>query len=760
MKKSLLLKTFFVFFLFSIAGRVFAQSPVQGLAPGNKYFQTELLLDRAVLQPTNKSESPVARIGVLLKIEEGWHTYWQNSGEAALATKISWQIPEGWKVDNLNWPLPTKFIEKDGRVTYGYKHEVLLWANLFAPDVIPNETQKIKLSTRIRLLVCKDICVPGEQLVEMEIPFSETLAEEASDKISLFEKFSLLSARKIENIADLKNINITFWKEDYNNQQWLGFLIKNHNFKTVENLGTKIQVFPYFNSQLKVINADVRILQNSDILIAFKTEEKISADNQLSGVLSFSGDLLNSNSEAAIEWNLNLNKIGSGFFDLKTLATPAEKLTYRVIDNGEKPEVAKLKVEKSQTSLIIALLCAFFGGMILNLMPCVLPIISIKIMTFIGQANHSKKAVLFSCFSFAAGILCTFLVLSLIVIFLRLAGGNVGWGFQFQYPEFVFALLIIVFFLSLAFFDLYTINLPFLQSANQAATKARGTFAKNFFDGVLATALSTPCTAPFLGTALVFAFAQPPIVTVLLFQAIGLGLAFPYVYFSSRPKLMKLLPAPGDWMYHFRQFMGFLLLGTVCWLLFILNDLTQIGALWSLVILLVLYFCVWATKIIGESKISDSKKKIYQGLVLLLLLISGYFNYPKIVARKGKEVVSVVNIQWQEYSEEALQKAKANKKTVFIDFTASWCITCKFNEYRIIDTYETADAIALYDIVPLKADWTDGNEKITKALQSYGAEGVPLYVILSANQQEPIVLSTLPSQASLIEAFKKAAEKK
>lgn len=738
-----------------IPSKVFAEFDVKPLSVGNKHFTAELILDRQVLQPTKDSNAPAAKIGILITPEENWHSYWKNSGEAAAPTRVIFNLPNGWRADEVNWPIPEKIYEKDTRITYGYKNQFLLWANLYTPDVIPNETQNVKLSAQINLLICKDICIPGTQKIDLEIPFSETLPEQVSKYSELFESLKDQYPNKKVLPEDLL---VKPFKVEISDSFFLGFEIT----KKIANEGL-VQIFPYLESGIKVVNGYLLNIEENKTLIYFQTDKSNIKKKEISFVIAFSKEAFQTKNDINLEFNVDLSNIESRDINFSELAKGAKALTYKTIGktiavNSE--NTTNNKAGGSQTTLLVALLSAFIGGMILNLMPCVLPIISIKIISFVSQSQKSKKELLYSSLSFAIGILFTFFALSLIVISLKSLGSNIGWGFQFQYPEFVFALLIIVFFLSLSFFDLYSLSLPFLNSANVVGDKLKGNFAKNFFDGVLATALSTPCTAPFLGTALVFAFAQSTFVTVLLFQAIGLGLAFPYVYFSSRPGLLKLLPAPGNWMYSLRQFMGFLLLGTVCWLLFILNDLTQIGALWSLVILLILYFCVWATKIITESSLNEKAKFLFQSLLIVLLLLTAYLNYPKIIARKGQKVNSrsSIEIPWVEYSKEAIVQAKSENKAVFIDFTASWCITCKFNEFRVINTEETLNVLSQNGILAMKADWTDGNEKVTEALKNYGAEGVPLYVIIPKGRAEPIILSTLPSQASLSEALMKAVQ--
>jgi len=755
---------FFIFLRTALAVAAIALLPSFAIAQtGNDRVQVRLVIDRENIQPSESADAPAARIGVLLQIAPGWHTYWQNSGEAAVPTKVSWQLPPGWTAGTLQWPAPSKFLERGEITTYGYRGETMLFSNLFTPQVIPEDGRAVTIGAKVSWLVCKEICVPGQQTVQVEIPFSTSLSLQPSLDYPLFEKYSALAPQPrsaLEKIPAFSESVITpLAMFESENSLKIGLEWKPIALADPKSLSANIQVFPYLTPGLMFSAPEAKSDQSSALIRIGATRNASGNPARASGIIVVSSALTGLGHDTSFEWSAPVDRESPDAAVQLGGKEGYEPLTFRTF-SAELPVSAKeqrpIPVKADYTGLLQAMLAAFIAGLLLNLMPCVLPIISIKIMGFLNQANQSRTAVVRSSLAFAAGVLASFLTLAVVLISLRSVGFSLGWGFQFQYPQFVAGLLLVVFFLSLALFDFYTVNLPFMQNANEAASKVHSPIARHFFDGVLATALSTPCTAPVLGTALVFAFSQPPIFTVLIFLMIGVGLSLPYVYCSTHPAAMRFLPQPGAWMFHFRQVMGFLLLGTCAWLLFVLHDLTDKGAVWATVLMLVLFFCLWARKTALESKPERERSVLLNLLFFGALFGSGWWLYPGIVARKGAPARMV--IPWVPYSQNVLEDAARTKRPVFLDFTASWCITCKFNELRIIETKAAADAMKRFNILPVKADWTTGDEAITAALKSYGAEGVPLYVILPADGGKPIILSTLPSQSSLLEALESGAK--
>jgi len=422
------------------------------------------------------------------------------------------------------------------------------------------------------------------------------------------------------------------------------------------------------------------------------------------------------------------------------------------------------------------LVFAVIGGLLLNIMPCVLPVIALKIFGLMKMSGNEPKKVKRLGWAFSAGILFSFMVLALLVVVLQFAGSQVGWGFQFQEPLFVIAMAAVVFAFGLSLFGVYEIQLPgaAISGVSAIAAKQEGGgkgYAASFWEGVFATILATPCTAPFLGSALGFAFAQPPAAILLIFSAVAFGMALPYLLITSRPAWLKYLPRPGAWMESAKQFMGFLMMATVLWLLYILGKQLGIEAVvWTGAFLLSIAVGAW---LIGRfATLTATRARVYAVWTAALLIVAGAYllfmestlNVRSLIA--GEQTVEASpggeaghGIGWQPFSLPALEGHLAAGSPVFIDFTAEWCLTCKVNERTVLADRDVADAFDAAGIVPLKADWTNRNPEITKLLKKFGRSGVPLYVVFPAGRPDaPIVLPEVITSSIVIDALNRATE--
>jgi thiol:disulfide interchange protein DsbD len=406
------------------------------------------------------------------------------------------------------------------------------------------------------------------------------------------------------------------------------------------------------------------------------------------------------------------------------------------------------------------LLFGFIGGIILNLMPCVLPVISLKIFGFIQQAGQSRQKILRSGIAFTIGIFAWFLVLALLLIGLKGAGRDVTWGgFQFTNAYFVLVLSVIVLVFALNLFGVFEISLPQSMTRGLLSTSERKDFLGSFFQGVFATVLATPCTAPFLGTALGFAFTQSPAIILAMFVAIAAGMSAPYLLLSAQPAWLRFLPKPGPWMLHLKQFMGFLLLATLLFLLYVLGAQRGVeGAIWASCFLLVVSIACWMKGAFVLPTASATKRSVVLVLMLLLVIGSGvYFIGDKFQSAKIAFADSQLRGGWQPFSPDRLQTELEQGHTVFVDFTAAWCLTCKFNEASVLESAEVRDAFQRHGIVKLKADWTNGDPAITKILQHFGRPGVPLYVLYPAKKEEPVVFPELLTKSMVLEKLETSA---
>jgi thiol:disulfide interchange protein DsbD len=424
----------------------------------------------------------------------------------------------------------------------------------------------------------------------------------------------------------------------------------------------------------------------------------------------------------------------------------------------------------SESSLNLAAYLAFawFGGIILNFMPCVLPVVAIKVLGWLEQAQSSPLKVRICGAYYTAGVILSFLCLAGIVIAARVAGEKIGWGFQFQYPPFLIIMCAIVLLFSHSLFGLFHIN-PVGQDAIGGLAD-RDDALGNFFKGVLATVLSTPCTAPFLGTALGFAFVQPWWVVLSIFFAVGIGMSTPYFLLMINPDLLKRLPKPGVWMEQLKEFMGYILLGTVAWLLSVLGSEVGVDGMMSVAyFLLALSFVTWFIYRFGGLRHSNQRRLIVKSIGIAMLLGAGQlFIASKACllhvvtcesAAKAQANPSDTNspIDWQPFDIDDLDKDIKSGKTVFLDFTAQWCLTCKVNEMAVLNSAEIVDKLKALHVVPMRADWTTQDETITKLLRKFNRSGVPLYVIFPAQHPDaPIVLPEVITPGIVLEKLDQA----
>ncbi len=731
---------------------------------GNEHVTVKLIseFDHLRVPPPDQAQAS-SRIAVLLEIDDGWHIYWKHSGEGGSPTRVLWDESTDWKLAELRFPPPEIFSEQGGIYTYGYAKETALITDLTLKSTLSAKSKSVSVSGKVEFLVCSDICVPGQ----VPLTHSFTIRDEKpkpskhAELISHYDATTAVPLDEVQTIPFFRNASLRAFHAESADGMVMGFLeLENVPLPpdvTVENF---IQLFAYSNEIMPVLKGEARIGANSQaILIRFglgRKPARVENIAPLAGEILIAPSLSGAPHDVTLPWALSQTK--EKMPDQSTSGS-FHRLQYRLHGRGMAAPLASLPkpLPAPPVHLGLALLSAFFAGLILNLMPCVLPIISIKVLNFFSQAGQTQTEARRSASFFGLGVIASFLVLAVTIIALQKSGEAIGWGFQFQEPVFVFVLLVITFVLSLGFFDLFLFYLPFTQHANEYITSLRPSRQRDFFDGILATALSTPCTAPFLGTALAFAFSQPPGVVILVFLTIGVGLASPYVYFASHPQLLKLLPRPGAWMNRLKHFMGFALLGTSLWLIFVFESLHPDSAKWILLLLFTIHFLVWGKHEYFHGR--GSKARRWLGNILLLLGISATTIglWPRIMTPATERVAGTTAvtkiIPWENYSRELIEDARSSGRPVFIDFTAEWCITCKANERLAIEREEVARVIKANNILPLRGDWTRGDKVVGDALRSFGAYGVPLYVYFPGSNREPHIFPTLITSDMLIEVF-------
>jgi thiol:disulfide interchange protein len=406
------------------------------------------------------------------------------------------------------------------------------------------------------------------------------------------------------------------------------------------------------------------------------------------------------------------------------------------------------------TSLFIAIVFAFAGGIILNLMPCVLPVLSIKIMGFIQQAGEDKRKTRKHGLAFTLGVLVSFWILAGLLIALRAGGEYLGWGFQLQSPAFIIVLSILLFLFGLSLFGVFEIGTTFTSAGqNLNSTGYMGSFAS----GILATIVATPCTAPFMGSALGFALSQPVYVSVLVFTSLGLGMALPYVLLTNIPKLQRFVPKPGAWMESFKQFMGFLLMATVLWLLWILS--LQAGSesvIFLLISMVIASLGAWIFGRWGNIAKETKVRRTAQLISLIIIAAALLFSFKNIEAKSSKNttITRQGKIEWHKYSPEKVEEGVKKGDPVFVDFTAAWCLSCQVNEKVAFGSDKVQDAFADKNILALRGDWTNSDSEITKALAQFGRNSVPLYVLYKPGEK-PVILPEILTPQIVLDAIRK-----
>jgi thiol:disulfide interchange protein len=675
---------------------------------GKELVRPELLADTNAIVPGKPFT-----VGLLLRMAPGWHTYWRFSGDAGLPTELKWKPPPGWKIGDIQWPIPLKTIDPGDIETYGYENEVLLMQEITPPSKV--DQSSVKLSTEANWLVCEKICIPGSATLQLDLPVASTSQPANRDVFARHR-------RLLPQILPGTNVARADWSR-------VGSDLRLKITSETLAKSPAVDFFPLPEQETIVGHPTVQTRNNNEIVFRIPLESAPKAMSSMAGLVVFS-ERPNGDDRAA--WQIT--------------SAPAVSASRPAPAHG----------------IFTFLFFGFLGGIILNLMPCVLPVISLKIFGFVQQAGQSRQKIFRSGIAFTLGIFAWFIALAVLLIALKGAGSDVTWGgFQFTNPYFVLVLSVIVLVFALNLFGVFEVSLPQSVTRSLLSTSERKDLLGSFFQGVFATVLATPCTAPFLGTALGFAFTQPAAFILVMFIAIAAGMSAPYLLLSAQPAWLRFLPKPGLWIVHIKQFMGFLLLATLLFLLYVLGAQRGLeGAIWASCFLLVISVACWMKGAFVLPTAPAVKRIIVLVLMLLLVLGSGvYFIGDKFQSTKIASAGSQNRGDWQPFTPERLQAELEQGRTVFVDFTAAWCLTCKFNEASVLEARDVREAFQRHGIVKLKADWTNGDPVITKLLQQFGRPGVPLYVLYPGKNEEPIVFPEVLTKGMVLEKLESAASK-
>jgi thiol:disulfide interchange protein/DsbC/DsbD-like thiol-disulfide interchange protein len=671
----------------------------QGPVLAQKYEGRELVQASLVADSNAIVAGKPFTVGLLLRMVPNWHTYWKFPGDAGIPTDMKWNVPPGWKVDEIQWPIPLVLKEPGDILIYGYHDEVLLLQEITPPASLTEST--IKLSADATWLVCEKICIPGGAKLQIELPVAPQSAPANNE---LFARYR----RTLPQNWPGGKVASASWKRNG------AELLLSVESAALANYPIA-EFFPRPDGNVVVGHPKTERGAGGKISFRVPIETNDPKVASLNGVVVFGQD---ENGAGRNAWSLDRNAGATAI------------------------------VAPSSDSLAKLLLFGFLGGFILNLMPCVLPVISLKIFGFIQHAGQDRRRILRSGLAFIAGIFAWFIGLALLLIILKSAGREITWAFQFTNPYFVLFMSAVVLVFALNLFGVFEISLP--QSANRGllAWTAREGDAGSFFQGVFATVLATPCTAPFLGTALGFAFTQSGWMIFVMFLAIAAGMSSPYLLLSAQPAWLRLLPKPGDWMLRVKQLMGFLLLATLLFLLWVLG--AERGAeavIWTACFLLALSVACWMKGAFVVPTASATTRIVTILTALALVIASGFYF---IGAKFNATSDSQTQGDWRAFTPERLQTELDQRHPVFVDFTAAWCLTCKFNEATVLESAAVRDAFQRRGIVKFKADWTNADPAITKILKQFGRPGVPMYVLYPAGQS-PILFPELLTQGIILD---------
>lgn len=688
----------FLIFIFAIlTAAPFAAAQTSGpgrSALGNEAMvQTRLVADHVTVTP-----GMTLHVGLRMEIEPGWHTYWRNPGDSGEPTSIDWDLPQGVTAGEIIWPAPTAY-PFGPLMNYGYGDEVVLPVPLTIGEDFDGRFLEIRAAAN--WLVCEEVCIPESADLDLFLTVSDTaspdnagaaLIQSGLDRVPSESDLSAGIARSASSLI------LTLERPE------AGRMVRNPAF------------YPYADTVINHASEQVEYI--SDDGIALKLDPAPEA-------------------RSGLTW------------------APQGVLTYEVQDGGEwttraivitpEPGVKVIDVPQDAfagpmlpvtiSGLAVTLFLSLIGGLILNLMPCVFPVLSIKALGFVERAHSAPGELRRHGLLFLAGVLVTFLALAAILLTFKAIGDPIGWGFQLQNPVAVGILALIFFAIGLNLVGLFEVGTS-LQGVGGRWANLGGD-AGAFMTGLLAVVVAAPCIGPFAAGALGLAFSQPGFVLVLVSLMLGLGLALPYLILSFYPSLLKWLPRPGPWMTRFKQFLAFPMFGAAIWLVWVLSmQGGPQGVLMLLTGFLAVAFLVWVLKF----PVLLARIAAAAGALILVISLFGVSRSTVAGEYAGEP-----------WSQDRVDMLVAEGRPVFIDFTAAWCVSCQFNKQMTLNSPQVLNAFEENDVVVLIADWTNRDDRIAAAIRGYGAAGIPLYVYYAPGSSEPQILPPIINTRLVVE---------
>ena len=668
---------------------------------------------RASLVSSEAGVAPGRPFTVALRLvhEPGWHTYWLNPG-TGLATTLDWKLPPGWKAGAIQWPSPEVLKDDKGGVTgSGYEGDLLLPVTLTPPATLRPGAQ-VALAAVADWLMCRDVCKPGEDSVSLSLPVTAG-APEADPEWG----------GRISAVVDALPKPEPAWAVTATRS---GKSVLLRATPGAANAGTRPPKDPHFFSD--------------DNLIAYEQPQTVADDGRGGIVLTLAVSPDGPSNAARL---LGVLTSGNGW--TPDGGRPGLRVEIPLRDGSGQAGGVPAAAGGSARGLAATLLLAFAGGLILNLMPCVFPVLGIKVLGFVNQAGKERGKVVLHGLVFGAGVLISFWVLVAILIALRAGGDQLGWGFQLQSPVFVFGLtaVMLVFGLNLSGVFEFGLGATAIGSGLQSQTGLGG----SFFTGVLATLVATPCSAPFLAPALGAALTLSPAEAFLVFTVIAIGLSTPYLLLSIFPGAVRVLPRPGAWMETFKQFMAFPIYATVGYLVWVMaGQVSEYGLLSVLTGLVLMAMGTWAYGKWHGIGASQGRRRFGFFAAAALIGLGAWTGWPK--------AAEPADIAWEKWSPEAVGKLRTDGRIVYVDFTARWCATCQANKRLVFHSDEVLRTFREKGIATLRGDWTNKDPQISAELARYNRNAVPFDLIWLPGKSEPVILPEILTPGIVLRAVK------
>jgi suppressor for copper-sensitivity B len=649
------------------------------------------------------------RAGLEFDLQPGWKTYWRSPGDAGFPVSVDWSGSTNVAAANLSWPAPHRF-SLFGLDTFGYEERVVFPVEI-RPSVVG---EPVLLDAKVNYLVCQEICIPYDAQLRLKLPSGTATPTEHAQTIARFA--SQVPGDGARHGLVLERVRLAGTTES-----------------PLLEVSARSAIAPF---------------EKPDLIVEAPQGFHFAAP-----ATSLSEGGMRATFGLPITVNDGAPPLEKAALTL-TLVDGTRGLEQRFVAGvgfGDAIGAAPAVSSASASSFVAMLLVALLGGLILNVMPCVLPVLSLKLLGLIGHDGEDRRHLRLSFLASAAGILVAFAALAGVLVAVKAGGGMVGWGIQFQQPWFLIAMVLVLTIFAANLWGWFEIPLPGFVGRFAGVGGSNG-LAGQFATGVFATLLATPCSAPFVGTAVAFALARGPAEIFAIFLALGFGFAAPYVLVAAVPAVARLLPRPGSWMIWLRRFLGLLLAGTAVWLLSILAATLDPTALWLVAALIVaMTAALWARHRLPAGLRAASP-------VAVVALAMGALVIPsQIATSRSPDATGQPAGFWQRFDEAAIARLVGEGKTVFVDVTADWCVTCIVNKRLVVESAEVNRRLTAAGVVAMQADWTRPDDRIARYLAVNSRYGIPFNAVYGPGAPDGIVLPELLTEGVVLDALTKAA---